>query len=267
MKRDLGFHRKRAEEFTARLSLKEKLDIIYGSQKEKARLGVPLIDYSAEAAHGVQARHDQTFDLGEPIATTVFPNPVGMAASFDKNLIHRIGEVVGTESRCLANEGEHNGLGPFAPTVDMERDPRWGRNEEAYGEDPVQVGTMAAAYVKGIQAKDGGHLQCASTLKHFYANNTEIGRGWKNASISPRNKYELYLEPFRRCIEDGKVEGVMTAYNRINGVLGLFNEDVKYLLKNEFGLSHAVSDGGAMEIASNGGGTAVTLTIPDADAN
>ena len=91
----------------------------------------------------------------------------------------------------------------------------------------------------------------AATLKHFYANNTEIGRAWKNVSMTPRNKYEYYLEPFRRCIEDGGVEGVMTAYNRINGVQGLFNEEVKNLLKDEFGLTHAVSDGGAMELSAS----------------
>lgn len=233
------------------LTLDEKLNMLSSGSKGVERLGIPDCWLGGEAAHGVEARNDQFGGRGTPTITTSFPQPIGMSASWDQEAIRAAGEVVGREARIIHDNYPWGGISRWAPTVDLLRDPRWGRNEEAYGEDPVQVGTMAAAYVKGIQAKDGGHLQCASTLKHFYANNTEIGRGWKNASISPRNKFELYLEPFRRCIEDGKVEGVMTAYNRINGVLGLFNEDVKYLLKNEFGLSHAVSDGGAMELAAS----------------
>ena len=77
------------------------------------------------------------------------------------------------------------------------------------------TGKMAGAYIEGMQGDDPKYLRCASTLKHFYGNNTEVGRGWKNSSIDPRNKYELYLEPFRRCIEESGAEGIMTAYNRI----------------------------------------------------
>lgn len=76
------------------------------------------------------------------------------------------------------------------------------------------------AYIEGMQGDDPKYLRCASALKHFYGNNTEVGRGWKNSSIDPRNKYELYLEPFRRCIEESGAEGIMTAYNRINGTVG-----------------------------------------------
>ena len=79
---------------------------------------------------------------------------------------------------------------------------------------------MAGAYIEGMQGDDPKYLRCASTLKHFYGNNTEVGRGWKNSSIDPRNKYELYLEPFRRCIEESGAEGIMTAYNRISGTVG-----------------------------------------------
>ena len=82
------------------------------------------------------------------------------------------------------------------------------------------TGKMAGAYIEGMQGDDPKYLRCASALKHFYGNNTEVGRGWKNSSIDPRNKYELYLEPFRRCIEESGAEGIMTAYNRINGTVG-----------------------------------------------
>ena len=128
--------------------------------------------------------------------------------------------MTGTEARVIWHRHPDYGLSRWAPTVDLERDPRWGRNEEGYGEDPVLTGKMAGAYIEGMQGDDPKYLRCASNLKHFYGNNTEVGRGWKNSSIDPRNKYELYLEPFRRCIEESGAEGIMTAYNRINGTVG-----------------------------------------------
>lgn len=152
--------------------------------------------------------------------TTSFPQPIGMSASWDPELIKQAGEVTGTEARVIWHRHPDYGLSRWAPTVDLERDPRWGRNEEGYGEDPVLTGKMAGAYIEGMQGDDPKYLRCASTLKHFYGNNTEVGRGWKNSSIDPRNKYELYLEPFRRCIEESGAEGIMTAYNRINGTVG-----------------------------------------------
>ena len=121
--------------------------MIYGNIEEKIALGVPYIDFSGEAAHGVQARHDQDFDLGNPEYTTIFPCPIGMAASFDSDMMHKVGDVVGTEMRSLVNEHRHNALVALAPTVDMERDPRWGRNEEAYGEDPYLAAQMAGNYI------------------------------------------------------------------------------------------------------------------------
>ncbi len=232
------------------LTLDEKMHMISSGSEGVERLGVPDMKLGGEAAHGVEARNDQN-GVGEPDITTSFPQPIGMSSSWDKDAIRKAGRIVGKEARIDYNKRKWGGVSRWAPTVDLLRDPRWGRNEEAYGEDPVQTGAMAAAYIEGIQGDDPDHLTAAATLKHFYANNTEIGRGWKNSSISPRNKFELYIEPFRRCIEDGGAEGIMTAYNRINGVQGLFNREVNDLLKCEFGLTHAVSDGGAMELTAS----------------
>jgi beta-glucosidase len=237
------------DKILSELTLDEKLHMLSSGSGGLERLGIPDCTLGGEAAHGVVAR---SWKPGEVVkdTTTSFPQPIGMSSSWDKKAIHEAGEIVGREARIVYNKRSHGGLSRWAPTVDLLRDPRWGRNEEAYGEDPVQIGAMASEYVRGIQGDDKDHLMAASTLKHFYSNNTEIGRGWKNSSISPRNKYELYIEPFRRCIEDGGAEGVMTAYNRINGTLGLFNNEVDALLKKEFGLTHAVSDGGAMELSA-----------------
>ncbi|MCR4792737.1 MAG: glycoside hydrolase family 3 C-terminal domain-containing protein [Lachnospiraceae bacterium] len=231
------------------LTIDEKLHMLGSGSKGVERLGIPDLQLGGEAAHGVVARNWKDGEILKD-TTTSFPQPIGMSSSWDRTAIKEAGRIVGKEARIVYSKRGWGGLSRWAPTVDLLRDPRWGRNEEAYGEDPVQVGGMASAYIQGMQGDDKDHLIAASTLKHFYANNTEIGRGWKNSSISPRNKYELYIEPFRRCIEEGGAEGVMTAYNRINGVLGMFNPEVTTLLKDEFGLTHVVSDGGAMELSA-----------------
>jgi beta-glucosidase len=169
-----------------------------------------------------------------------------MSASWDPALIREAGRITGTEARVIWHERPDRGLSRWAPTVDIERDPRWGRTEEAYGEDPFLTGAMASAYVRGMQGDDPEHLRCACTLKHFYANNVEEGRGWKSSTVDPRNREELYLEPFRRVIEDGGAAGVMAAYNSVNGTVGMLNHEIQDILKDQYGLPHAVSDGGAL---------------------
>ena len=193
MKRDIRFHRERAEKYVAGLSFQDKMKILYGTFDDMRELGLFFIFFTGEAAHGVQARHDQSFDLGEPVCTTVFSNPIGMAASFDKELMHSIGNVVGTEMRSLVNEFRHNGLLSFAPTVDMERDPRWGRNEEAYGEDPHLTSRMAGEYILGMAGDDEKYVRCGATLKHFYGNNVEQDR-YSIDSVMPRDLQEDYYQ-------------------------------------------------------------------------
>lgn len=227
------------------LSMDEKLTCLGSRMPELPRLGLPAFGLGGEAAHGVEARNDQ-FMVSEPDLTTSFVQPIGLSATWDPEIIRRAGEVVGTEARVVNHRHPGRGLSRWAPTVDLERDPRWGRNEEGYGEDAVLTGAIAGAYIRGMQGDDPEHLRIAATLKHFYGNNTEEGRGWKNASIDPRNRYELYLEPFRRCIEEAHAQGIMTAYNRINGAVGILNNEVKDILKKKYGLTHAVGDGGAL---------------------
>lgn len=232
------------------MTVDEKLSCLATRVPNLERLGIPAMSVGGEAAHGVEARNDQN-ELGAPEVTTSFPQPIGMSATWDRELIKKAGEVTGTEARVLYHRHPDRGLSRWAPTIDLERDPRWGRTEEGYGEDPLLTGEMSSAYIQGMQGDDPKYLRMAATLKHFYANNTEAGRGWKNSSIDPRNRYELYLEPFRRAIEDGGAEAVMTAYNKINGIPGMLNPEVKNILKEQYGLKHAVCDGGAMELVAN----------------
>lgn len=225
----------------------EKMQCLASTVPDIERLGIQGFSVGGEAAHGVEARNDQN-GIGKPEPTTSFPQPIGMSASWDKELIRKAGKVTGREARVLYHRHPRYGLSRWAPTVDMERDPRWGRTEEAYGEDPVLTGEMASAYVQGLQGNHPKYLRTAATLKHFYGNNTEVGRGYKSSSIDPRNQMEYYLEPFRRVIEKGKAEAVMTAYNKINGIPGMLNPQVKEILKDTYGLKHVVCDGGAMEL-------------------
>lgn len=210
---------------------------------------VPHFNMGYEAAHGVQARHDQPFDMAQPEYTTVFPNPVGMAASWDVELMEKTGEVTGIEMRSFYNEGRNECLCPWAPTVDMERDPRWGRNEEAYGEDPLLAGKMAAGYIRGMRGNDPDFIRCGATLKHFYGNNVECGRTWKSTDLYEKIKWEYYLEVFRLTIKYGNPEAAMTSYNSINGVPSVVNPEVRNVLK-KWGLSHVVCDANAMRLST-----------------
>lgn len=240
---------KRLDWLLARMTIEEKLNCLSSRMPALERLGIPAMSFGGEAAHGVEARNDQN-RLGGPEPTTSFVQPIGMSATWDPELIKQAGTVTGTEARVIYHRHPDRGLSRWAPTVDLERDPRWGRTEEGYGEDPVLTGEMASAYVQGMQGDNDRYLRVAATLKHFYGNNTEVGRGWKNVSIDPRNKYELYLEPFRRAIEKGGAEAIMTAYNKINGTPGMLNDEVQKILKDEYGLVHAVSDGGATALVA-----------------
>lgn len=231
------------------MTMDEKLSWLSGGGRvDLERLGIPGVGVGGEAAHGVQARNDQgPVEMRRaPEPTTSFPQPIGMSATWNPELLRQAGMVTGVEARVLHHRHYGRGLCRWAPTVDLERDPRWGRNEEGYGEDPFLTGEMASGFVRGMRGDDPHYIRVAATLKHFYANNTERGRVWKNATVTPRDKYESYLEPFRRVIEKGGAEAIMTAYNRINGVPGILNREVLDILKKQYGLTHAVGDGGAM---------------------
>lgn len=241
---------KRLDWLLEAMTMEEKLKCLASTVPAIERLGIQEFSVGGEAAHGVEARNDQNGqDEAEP--TTSFPQPIGMSATWDTELIRQAGEVTGREARVLYHRHPAYGLSRWAPTVDMERDPRWGRTEEGYGEDPMLTGAMATAYVQGMQGDHPKYLRMAATLKHFYANNTEIGRVYKSASVDPRNRMEYYLEPFRRVIQDGHAEAVMTAYNKINGIPAMLNPEVQEILKNQYGLKHVVCDGGAMELVVN----------------
>ena len=243
--RDKEYHRNIVREIVTGLSFEDKLTALTGASSELPSIGLPCFHVGGEAAHGVQARHDQNFDLGEPVCTTVFSNPIGMAASWDKELMYEIGEVTGIEARSLFNEGLNGSLCMWAPTVDMERDPRWGRNEEAYGEDPHLTSRMAGEYIRGMAGEDERYVRCGATLKHFYGNNVEEDRSSADSNISEKLKEEYYLRVYREIIEYADPLAVMSSYNLVNGVPSTFNPEIKDKLK-KWGLTHVTCDAGAL---------------------
>jgi beta-glucosidase len=225
------------------LTLEEKLQCLTIRAPEVERLGLKDFSIGGEAAHGIEARRDQVFNKGMPVETTVFTQPIGLSSTWDTALMKKIGVVTGTQARAVYRMDESIGLSRWGPTVDMERDPRWGRNEEGYGEDPYLTGKMTSAYIRGLQGEDDFYLRCGATLKHFYANNEEEDREKSSSSLDVRNKMEYYLEPFRRAITEGRAEAVMTSYNEINGIPAILNPELKELVKEKWGLKgHVVCD-------------------------
>lgn len=228
----------RAKDLLSRLTREEKVGMITSQLDDIPRLGIKKTHIGTEIARGVVNR-DQKREA------TILPQPWGMAAMFDDALMEQLGDMAGDETRITHDMEERpSSLELFGPTIDMERDPRWGRNEEAYGEDPCLTGKMSAAYCRGLTGKDEKYLKTAPLLKHFYANNYENERQTTNANITPRLKHEYYLKAFEPAVREGRAPGLMTAYNCINGVEGVNNPDVSEICKKEWGMTFAVSDGG-----------------------
>ncbi|GGJ02536.1 glycoside hydrolase family 3 protein [Paenibacillus hunanensis] len=226
----------RVEDLVSRLNAEEKIEAMLQYQPAVERLGVKAYKHGTEAAHGIAW-------LGE---ATYFPQPVGLACTWDAELMQRIGNVISDEARVMYKRNpEVHGLTLWAPTVDMERDPRWGRNEEAYGEDPYLTGELTSKLVQGIQGDHPVYKKAVATLKHFLGNNNEVDRGSGSSSIDPRNMREYYLKAFERPFVEGQAKSMMTAYNSINGTPALMHPLVHEVVKNEWKMDgFIVSDAG-----------------------
>ncbi|OME71413.1 beta-glucosidase [Paenibacillus odorifer] len=226
----------RVQDLISRLTLDEKVSLIPQYQAAIERLGVGAYKHGTEAAHGISW-------LGK---ATSFPQPSGLACTWNPELMKEIGSAIGDEARAFYKKNPTvNGLTLWAPTVDMERDPRWGRTEEAYGEDPELTGQLSTSLVQGIQGDHPVYLKAVATLKHFLGNNNEIERGNCSASIDPRNMREYYLEAFKPAFQEGGAQSMMTAYNSVNGVPVILHPAVMDVVKGEWDMDgFIVSDAG-----------------------
>lgn len=221
------------------LTLDEKLSLLTTHMNEVPRLGIKEFLIGTEVARGLVCRGDKN---GEA-PTTVFPEPFGLAATFDRDVMKRMGEIAGIETRIYHDKGRAS-LCVWGPTVDLERDPRWGRTEEGYGEDPCLTGTMAADYTLGMAGDDKKYRRVIPTLKHFYANNNEDTRINCNAGIPDRLKHEYYLRAFEKPVREGRAGSLMTSYNEVNGVEQIVSLELQKYCREQWGLLFAVTDGG-----------------------
>ncbi len=229
--------RRQAKELVRKLTLDEKFNFIATHQPPAESIGFKEFFIGTEAARGFVGRKDDEF-------STVFPQPIGLAGTFDTELMQKLGEIAGRECRAYHNENPKISLCYWGPTVDMERDPRWGRTEEAYGEDVCLAGEMTKAYTVGMAGYDEDYFLTIPALKHFCANNHEETRMKDNAYIPLRLKYEYYYAAFMNAIKYGGARSVMTAYNEINGLPAMLNPELNDILKKEWGMWFAVTDGG-----------------------
>src|SRR5687767_7977477 len=237
----------RAKDLVGRLTLEEKVGLMNHTTHGVPRLNIPAYNYWNEALHGV-ARSGRA---------TVFPQAIGMAATWDKDLIHKVASAIGDEGRAkyhaaLRRNGytdQYQGLTFWSPNVNIFRDPRWGRGQETWGEDPFFTGEMASEFVKGLQGDHPRYLKAAACAKHYAVHSgPEKDRHTFNAIVTQRELYDTYLPAFKKLVTEAKVEAVMGAYNRTldepcNGSK-LLLEDT---LRGEWGFQgHVVSDCGAL---------------------
>ena len=231
------------------MTVDEKIDAL-STDSGVARLGIPSFG-STEGIHGVVRRGDQDHQKSR-ITTTQFPQPPGMGASWDPALVRRAGAVQSTEARYITQSAAYQKPAPqpmlmqWGPQADLARDPRWGRSEEVYGEDPFLAGTMAVAFTRGIQGDDPTYWRGAALLKHFLANSNENGRGNSSSDFDERLFREYYAVPFRMGFEEGGARGVMAAYNAWNGTPMGVHPLLNSLVIKQWGVDVVSSDGGAI---------------------
>ncbi|MGO9231665.1 MAG: glycoside hydrolase family 3 C-terminal domain-containing protein [Bryobacteraceae bacterium] len=205
----------RIDDLIGRMSLEEKVSQMRDHAATIPRLGVPKYDWWNEGLHGVAFAG----------YATNFPQVIGMAATWDTGLVHRMGETVSTEARAKYNDamrnGQHEmffGLTFWAPNINIFRDPRWGRGQETYGEDPFLTSRMGVAFVTGMQGNDPRYFRVVSTPKHYAVHSgPESLRHRFNAAVSPHDLEDTYLPAFRATVTDAHAQSVMCAYNSIDG--------------------------------------------------
>ena len=229
-------YKERLSDLINLMTVDEKIGQLINMADSIPRLGLPKYNYWSEALHGVLAG-----------GATSFPQAVAMGATWEPELIHRVASAISDEARAL-HVIEGKGLTYWSPTINIARDPRWGRNEESYSEDPYLLSQMGVAFVKGMQGSDPYYLKTVSTPKHFIANNEEARRHTGSSDVDMRSLFEYYLPAFHHAIVDGKAYSIMGAYNELNGVPCNANMFLMTdLLRHKWGFhGYVVSDCGAI---------------------
>lgn len=228
----------RITDLMKRFTLQEKAMQLNHTNKGVPRLGLPMWGGWNQTLHGVWSKQP----------TTLFPMPTAMGATWDPELIHTVADAMSDEARALYNahaEGPRtpHGLVFRSPVINISRDPRWGRIQEVFSEDPLLTGRMGVAYVRGLQGDDVQHLKLAATVKHFAVNNVETGRQHLNANVDERNLFEFWLPHWRAAIMEGHAQSVMSSYNAINGTPDAVNHYLLTdILRKKWGFDGFVTD-------------------------
>ena len=218
----------RVDDLVSRMTLEEKASQLVNQARAIPRLHVAGYDWWSEALHGVA-------NAG---TATVFPEPIGLAATFDSPLIHDMAIVISTEARAKHNQAVRagrrdimEGLDFWSPNINIFRDPRWGRGQETYGEDPFLTGRMGVAFVTGMQGDDPKYFRVIATPKHYAVHSgPEPSRHMIDVKVSKHDEEDTYLPAFRAAIVEGKAASIMCAYNRVNGEPACAN---KFLLEDQ----------------------------------
>jgi beta-glucosidase len=240
---------KRIDNLLSLMTTEEKIACL-GTDTAVPRLSVRNIGAS-EGIHGVVQR--QPWDGKPPVTTTQFPQVVGMGETWDPELVRKAAGVEGYEARYITQTAKYDRqiLMLWGPQSDLARDPRWGRSEEVYGEDAFFNGTMATAFVKGLQGDDPKYWQAAALLKHFLANSNEDGRNGSSSNFDQRLFWEYYSVPFRMAFEEGGAKAAMASYNAWNGTAMAVNPILLSILRDQWGVDVFSSDGGAVGLLVN----------------
>jgi len=240
----------RVDNAVSLMTLDEKIDFIH-FRTGVPRLGIPPLN-SAEGLHGEALGGPANWAPHPPVLTTTFPQACGLGETWDPEILQKVAAAEGYEARYAEQSEKYHhtgGLVIFAPNADLGRDPRWGRTEECYGEDPFFNGTMVVAFVNGLQGNNPRYWQTASLLKHFLANSNENGRDSSSSDFDEQLFRDYYSVPFRMGIVDGGARAFMTAYNSWNGIPMMVNPVLKKVAVNEWGQNGIIStDGGALKL-------------------
>ena len=207
----------RVEDLLGRMTVDEKIDLMRATSPANERLGIDKYYHGNEALHGIV----------RPGKFTVFPQAIALVATWDPEMLLKTASAISDEARARWNELDEGKLQTaqfsdlltfWSPTINMARDPRWGRTPETYGEDPFLTGEMGTAFVKGLQGDDPRYLKVVSTPKHFAANNEEHNRFECDAIISEKQLREYYLPAYEALVRRGHAASIMASYNAINGI-------------------------------------------------
>ena len=243
---------KRIDNLLSLMTIDEKINVL-GTNTGVPRLGVPSFG-SSEGIHGVVQRGRTGRIQRSAITTTQFPQPPGMGETWNPDLVRQAGAVQGYEARFITQTPKYDRqiLMLWGPQADLMRDPRWGRSEEVYGEDPFFNGTMVVSFIKGMQGgleeNNAKYWQAAALLKHFLANSNENFRDSSSSDFDERLFWEYYSVPFRMGFLEGGAKGVMASYNAWNGTPMAVNPILRSIVRGKWGVDVISSDGGAVKL-------------------